>query len=83
MMSLKVKLPPEKEIAFREAAMKKFGYHKGSLSNALEEAITLWLGRENKQLKRVKNPTKQLRGMLSAIQGTSVDLQHEGASLFY
>lgn len=70
-------------MAFREIAMKKFGYHKGALSKALEEAITLWLGRENKQLKKINNPTEQLRGMLSAVQETSVDLQHEGASLFY
>ncbi|MBN2153974.1 MAG: hypothetical protein JW839_21130 [Candidatus Lokiarchaeota archaeon] len=82
-MSLKIKLPPEKEAAFREIAMKKFGYRKGSLSDALEEAITLWLGRESKPFKKVNNPTEQIRGMLSGIKGTSVDLQHEGASLFY
>jgi hypothetical protein len=82
-MSLKVKLPPEKEVAFRQMAMKKFGYCKGSLSDALEEAITQWLGRETKPLKKINNPTGQIRGMLSTLKGTSVELQHEGMSLFY
>ena len=31
------------EDSFRKLAMKKFGYRKGSLSRALEEAICLWI----------------------------------------
>jgi hypothetical protein len=31
------------EASFREIAMKKFGYRKGSLSQALEEAIFQWI----------------------------------------
>ena len=31
------------ETKFRELAMKKFGYKKGSLSQALEEAISQWI----------------------------------------
>jgi len=31
------------EDAFRKIAMKKFGYRKGSLSQALEEAICQWI----------------------------------------
>ena len=31
------------ENSFREIAMKKFGYRKGSLSNALEEALCQWI----------------------------------------
>ena len=31
------------EVSFRRIAMKKFGYKKGSLSQALEEAITQWI----------------------------------------
>ena len=31
------------EYEFREIAMKKFGYRKGSLSQALEEAICQWI----------------------------------------
>ena len=31
------------ESVFREIAMKKFGYRKGSLSHALEEALCQWI----------------------------------------
>jgi hypothetical protein len=35
------------EDQFRELAMKKFGYGKGSLSRALEEAIRQWIESNN------------------------------------
>ena len=31
------------EYTFREIAMKKFGFRKGSLSRALEEALCQWI----------------------------------------
>jgi len=33
----------EAEYEFRRLAMKKFGYGKGSLSKALEEAVCAWI----------------------------------------
>jgi hypothetical protein len=33
----------EAENKFRRLAMKKFGYGKGSLSKALEEALSTWI----------------------------------------
>jgi len=33
----------ETEEKFRKLAMKKFGYGKGSLSKALEEALSHWI----------------------------------------
>jgi hypothetical protein len=33
----------EAEDEFRRLAMKKFGYGKGSLSKALEEAVRAWI----------------------------------------
>jgi hypothetical protein len=36
-------ISPELENKFREMAMKKFGYGKGSLSKALEEALYIWI----------------------------------------
>jgi hypothetical protein len=35
------------EDRFRKLAMKKFGYRKGSLSRALEEAIRQWIESNN------------------------------------
>jgi hypothetical protein len=40
-------VPGEVEKKFRKLAMKKFGYRKGSLSKALEEALCRWITVEN------------------------------------
>jgi hypothetical protein len=42
-MSLRVQINPKVEEKFREAAMRRFGYGKGALSKAAEEAILKWL----------------------------------------
>jgi hypothetical protein len=34
---------PDLENRFRKLAMRKFGYGKGSLSKALEEALCFWI----------------------------------------
>ena len=47
-MVLKVGIDPKLELKFREAAMKKFGYIKGSLQKAAEEAISNWIMRRKK-----------------------------------
>jgi len=36
-------IPKKIEQKFRKLAMKKFGYGKGSLSKALEEALLKWI----------------------------------------
>lgn len=36
-------VPREAEEKFRRLAMKKYGYGKGSLSKALEEALSIWM----------------------------------------
>ncbi len=36
-------VPAASEEKFRQLAMKKFGYGKGSLSKALEEALNTWI----------------------------------------
>lgn len=41
-MSLKVNLNKELEKKFRELAMKKYGYSRGSLKKAAHHAIELW-----------------------------------------
>jgi len=47
------------EDRFRKLAMKKFGYRKGSLSQALEEAICQWIELNKTKVEievKVKNP---------------------------
>ncbi len=81
-MAIKINLDDQKEKVFRERAMRKFGYKKGALSKALEEAVDMWLLVENNELPRVKNPTHELEGLLAGITQTSVELQHLGRNLF-
>ena len=60
MGEVKVKLTDDTEMAFRKAAMEKFGYAKGSLSLAAEEAIREWATRQKnkvKVIKRIEPPT--------------------------
>ncbi len=42
-MTLFFHLKASMERRFRETAMKKYGYSKGALKTAMEEAITHWL----------------------------------------
>jgi len=72
---LRIQLPEELERLFREAAMKRFGYGRGSISQAAQEAIRKWLGAELQLEKSEFDlrviPSKQLRDcwlMLKSIQ---------------
>ena len=40
------------EVRFREMAMKKFGFKKGSLSKALEEAVLQWIESNNVNMEK-------------------------------
>jgi hypothetical protein len=48
-MSLRVQIDPKLQHKFREFAMKKYGYSKGALSKAAEEAILNWLPTTEKE----------------------------------
>lgn len=78
-MVLKVELEKELEHKFREAAMKKYGYQKGSLQKATREALSSWVTQQSTILPKVEDPFKLVEGMLSHLKGkkTSVQLQHE------
>ena len=83
-MVLKFELKRELEYKFREAAMKKYGYSKGSLKKATEEALSIWIVRQSNNIPKVDDPFKLVRGMLSDLKGkiTSVELQHEATKLW-
>ncbi|MHA1975052.1 MAG: hypothetical protein ACTSW1_18825 [Candidatus Hodarchaeales archaeon] len=81
-MTIKINLDTQKERKFREKAMKKFGYRKGALKKALEEAIDLWLTTDGGDIPEVSNPTQELEGILEGLQESSVELQHIGSKLF-
>jgi hypothetical protein len=76
-MSLRVQINPKLEQKFRETAMKKFGYGKGALSKAAEEAIINWVSKESDKPTFEGDPVKAIEGLLKDININSVELQHE------
>jgi hypothetical protein len=76
-MSLRVQIDPKLERKFRETAMKKFGYGKGALSKAAEEAILKWVSTEGEPPVFEGDPVKAIEGLLKDIDVDSVTLQRE------
>ena len=78
-MVLKFELEKELEHKFRETAMRKYGYQKGSLQKATKEALSRWIVQQSTKIPKVDDPFKLVEGMLSHLKGkkTSVQLQHE------
>ena len=76
-MSLRVQIDPKLENKFRETAMKKFGYGKGALSKAAEEAILNWVTSQKETPVFEGDPVKAIEGLLKDIDVDSVKLQHE------
>lgn len=78
-MVLYVQLQKEVEVKFREHAMKKFGYTKGALKEAVGEAVQFWLT-SIPLLSPL--PLSALRGTLRGVKEKSVDLKHSALELF-
>lgn len=81
MPSLRVQIKKDLELRFREAAMRKFGYSKGALSRAAEEAIEKWLS-SFEEVKFEGDPVKAIEGLLSDIKASSIELQHLARKLW-
>lgn len=62
MAETKINISNEVDKKFRETAMKRFGYGRGSISKAVEEAIVQWLIKEDKinsNLQLILNTAKE------------------------
>jgi hypothetical protein len=82
-MSLRVQINNKLEHKFRETAMKRFGYTKGALSKAAEEAILNWISTiENETATFEDDPVKAIEGLLKDADVESVTLQHETQKLW-
>ena|SRR3989338_4587491 len=88
MGEMKVKISDETEKVFREAAMKAFGYGKGSISRASERAFSEWASQnEMEEIRKmaykegITDPIKAIRGMLKHVKKSSVELQHEAGRI--
>jgi len=78
MAGLRIQLTDKLEKLFRKMAMKRYGYGRGSLSRAAEEAIQRWvafqLQTEKKEFEG--DPVKAIEGLLADVHVDSVELQH-------
>jgi len=81
MPGIRFQIKRELEAKFREAAMRKFGFSKGSLSRAAEEAIDGWLS-SIENVKFEGDPVAAIDGLLSDLKMDSVELQHSARKLW-
>lgn len=81
-MGLRVQISKETEKKFREAAMRRYGYGKGALSNAAEDAFQRWLAITREEPQFRGDPVKAIEGILEEVKIDSVDLQHAAKRLW-
>lgn len=83
-MVIKVEFSEDFENGFRELAMRRFGFSKGAIKKASEEAIRKWIKEEDRNIPKLEDPINAVRGMMKNLRGkySSVELQHEGWKLW-
>jgi hypothetical protein len=84
MAGIKVYVRSEVEEKFRRLAMMVYGYGKGSLSKAAEDAFLRWMVQHEAVLKEVnvpEDPVGAIRGMLANVKKSGVELQHEARKI--
>jgi hypothetical protein len=82
-LSLRVQIDEKLERQFREAAMKKYGYSKGALSKAAEEAILNWVSESKDIIEPFEgDPIRAMEGLLKDVKIDSVKLQHEATKIW-
>lgn len=84
MGGIKFYISDDVEREFRKAAMRLYGYGRGSLSTASEKALTAWLSQVSEALdvaESIEDPVEAIYGMLSHVKKTGVELQHEARGI--
>jgi len=76
MAGIRIQLNKDLETKFREVAMRKFGYGRGSLTKAAAEAIEAWLKPMLLEIRFEGDPVAAIDGLLSDVDLDSVELQH-------
>ena len=77
MGEMKIKIDDILENKFRKLAMRRFGYSKGSISNAAKEAVKNWSDMQEYEIEIKTDPIKSISGLMKNIKKNSVELQHE------
>ncbi len=73
---LRLQLRSDLERRLREAAMRRFGFGRGALTRAAEQAIEKWLSSGKGSVRFEGDPVKAIDGILADLRLTSVELQH-------
>jgi len=84
MKGLKVYIDEKLEKRFRKIAMEVYGYGRGSISKAVEDAMRKWLLEHEVMLSEIEmpdDPVRAIRGMLKHVKKSGVELQHEARTL--
>ncbi len=84
MAELKVYLSEELERRFRKLSMRIYGYGRGSLSKAAEEALRRWcleMEEAAPVMEEVSSPVEAMTGLLKGVGKSGVELQHEARRL--
>jgi hypothetical protein len=76
MAGLRLQVRDDLERRFRETAMKRFGFGKGALTRAAEQAFERWLSAAREDVKFEGDPVKAIDGILGDMKLNSVELQH-------
>ncbi len=84
LMVLKVRFEKNLEQKFRELAMHRYGFSRGAIKKASEEAIKKWVKEGTTELPKAKDSIKEIRGIMKHLKGkySSVELQHEAVKLW-
>lgn len=76
MAGLRLQLRSDLEKRFRETAMRRFGFGKGALTRAAEQAFERWLSTRKENIRFEGDPVKAIDGILDDLKLNSVELQH-------
>ncbi|MDO8460305.1 MAG: hypothetical protein Q7S74_04305 [Nanoarchaeota archaeon] len=76
MGEMKIKINDGLEQVFRKVAMRRFGYHRGSMSKAAQEAFEQWTSIQDVPDHK-EDPVEMISGLMKHVKKNSVELQHE------
>ena len=79
MQVLKAQVKKSKAEEFKKTAMDNYGYSKGTISKALNEAIAEWIKKRNTK-KSVK--ASELTGIASELKDSSLKAQKKATKIF-
>lgn len=79
---LRLQVRSDLEKRFRETAMRRFGFGKGALTRAAEQAFEGWLSTRKENIRFEGDPVEAIDGILDDLKLNSVSLQHSARRIW-